>query len=164
MQDRFQPANQFPKPAKALDSAEQKPAIVQQTIIQRVVEQLFSSQPGDVDSSKVPATATVRQEDRLAAIAPILPTATELPTLAPMPVRHSPTEMVKPQITPFIQPIKTTVIASTEPSQPTPTIQVTIGRIEVRATAPVNPLSTQARPKPPVMSLDEYLRQRGGGR
>jgi hypothetical protein len=46
----------------------------------------------------------------------------------------------------------------------TPTIQVTIGRIEVRATSS----STRPRPQPqrsdrPVMSLDEYLNSRGGG-
>ncbi len=51
----------------------------------------------------------------------------------------------------------------TEPSQTAPTIQVTIGRIEVRATPP--PVSSQLKssPKPPVMSLDEYLRQRAQG-
>ncbi len=161
-QDRYQTTTQVSKAAEASNSTEQKPAIVQQTFIQRVVEQLFSSQSGDIDSSNVPATATVRQEDK-PAIAPILPTSTKLTTLTPIPVQHSPTETVKPQITPFIQPIQTTSVASTKPTQPAPTIQVTIGRIEVRATAPVNPPSMQARPKSPVMSLDEYLHQRGGG-
>jgi hypothetical protein len=44
-----------------------------------------------------------------------------------------------------------------------PTIQVTIGRVEIRATVAPTP----ARKPPaqaPVMSLDEYLRQRNGGR
>jgi hypothetical protein len=44
-------------------------------------------------------------------------------------------------------------------------INVTIGRIEVRATPP--PPGAAARSnnqKPPVMSLDDYLRQRSGGR
>lgn len=44
-----------------------------------------------------------------------------------------------------------------------PTIQVTIGRVEIRATvasAPTRKTPAQA----PVMSLDEYLRQRNGGR
>lgn len=41
-------------------------------------------------------------------------------------------------------------------------INVTIGRIEVRAT-PAPPATTRSsNPKPPVMSLDEYLRRRGG--
>ncbi|MEH1924311.1 hypothetical protein [Nostoc sp.] len=46
-----------------------------------------------------------------------------------------------------------------------PVIQVTIGRLEVRSTAPVPPLP---RPKPrsatSVMSLNEYLQRRGGGK
>lgn len=45
------------------------------------------------------------------------------------------------------------------PSAPEPTIQVTIGRIEVRATRSVEPPPKRpAAPKP--MGLDEYLRQR----
>lgn len=45
----------------------------------------------------------------------------------------------------------------------TPTIQVTIGRVEIRATVESTP--TRKTPaKAPVMSLDEYLRQRNGGR
>lgn len=163
-QDRFESGNPVPKPAKTIDSVEQKPAIVQQTIIQRVVEQLFSPQPGDLDPSKVPATATERQEDRLAAIAPNLPTTNESPMPGTIPVRYSPTEIVKPQITPLIQTLQIPAVASVEASQPTPTIQVTIGRIEVRATPAPAPASSQARPKSPVMSLDEYLCQRGGKR
>jgi hypothetical protein len=52
---------------------------------------------------------------------------------------------------------------STTP-QPAPIIQVTIGRIEVRATPPSAPSPTQSRSAPSVMSLEDYLRQRGGGR
>lgn len=50
-------------------------------------------------------------------------------------------------------------------SETAPTIQVTIGRIEVRATTPttVSP-STKPKEKPAVMSLEEYLNQRGGGK
>jgi hypothetical protein len=50
-----------------------------------------------------------------------------------------------------------------EPPQPTPpTIHVTIGRIEVRATPP--PPSPRQRPAPAVMSLDDYLKRREGER
>lgn len=41
-----------------------------------------------------------------------------------------------------------------------PTIQVTIGRIEVRATPPTPSPTKQPQSKQPVMSLDDYLRQR----
>ncbi len=48
--------------------------------------------------------------------------------------------------------------------EPAPTIQVTIGRIEVRATPPppAQPQSQQ-RPAPSIMSLDQYLQQRSKG-
>jgi hypothetical protein len=46
---------------------------------------------------------------------------------------------------------------------PKPTIQVTIGRIEVRATQSAPPPGPRSRPAQPATSLDEYLRRRGGG-
>jgi len=45
---------------------------------------------------------------------------------------------------------------------PAPTIHVTIGRIEVRATVPAMPAS-KPRPAPQTMSLDDYLCQRSRG-
>ncbi len=52
-----------------------------------------------------------------------------------------------------------------EPVAPTPTIQVTIGRIEVRA---ITPPTSSARPQPPRPntgpSLDDYLSQYNGGK
>ena len=49
--------------------------------------------------------------------------------------------------------------------QPPPTIEVTIGRIEVRAvTPPAPPQQQRVRQSPPKMSLDDYLRANSGGR
>jgi hypothetical protein len=45
---------------------------------------------------------------------------------------------------------------------PAPTIHVTIGRVEVRATGPTAP-APKPRSAPQTMSLDEYLRKRSGG-
>ena len=46
-----------------------------------------------------------------------------------------------------------------------PTIEVTIGRIEVRAvTPPAPPPTTRQKQAPPKMSLDDYLRAHSGGR
>jgi len=47
-----------------------------------------------------------------------------------------------------------------------PIIQVTIGRIEVRATAPAAPSVPQRRrrPVPAAMSLDDYLERNAGGK
>jgi len=44
-----------------------------------------------------------------------------------------------------------------------PSITITIGRIEVRATPPPPARSQPARASAPITSLDEYLRQRAGG-
>jgi hypothetical protein len=51
-----------------------------------------------------------------------------------------------------------------QPDPPAPTIQVHIGRIEVRATPPLPQPAAKPRPQPATTSLDEYLRQRNGGR
>ena len=48
----------------------------------------------------------------------------------------------------------------TPATRPTPTIQVTIGRIEVRATPPPAQHAKKPNSAPPVMTLDDYLRQR----
>lgn len=71
--------------------------------------------------------------------------------------------VARPQVTPYIEPATPVLAGPTAKSDPTPAIQVTIGRIEVRATPPPAPATRKERPKPPVMSLDEYLRQRAGG-
>ena len=55
---------------------------------------------------------------------------------------------------------QSTINASANPVPPP--IHVTIGRIEVRATPPATPVR-QGRTAGPKLSLDEYLRSRGGG-
>jgi hypothetical protein len=54
----------------------------------------------------------------------------------------------------------------TQPSTPDPTVQVTIGRVEVRAvTPPAQPQpGLTTRPRKPALSLDDYLRRRKEGR
>jgi hypothetical protein len=64
-------------------------------------------------------------------------------------------------VRPYLEPAPP--VPSAAAAQPEPTIQVTIGRIEVRATPPAQPPPKQ-RSAPPVMSLEEYLRQRSGER
>ena len=63
-----------------------------------------------------------------------------------------------------LQPIKNDVAMNPPSSQPTatPTIQVNIGRIEIRATQP-QPSKPKTRPKSATLSLDEYLQQRAKG-
>jgi hypothetical protein len=54
--------------------------------------------------------------------------------------------------------------AGAAPPAAEPTIRVTIGRIEVRATAPTPPPAPAARPAGPRLTLEEYLRRRSEGR
>lgn len=82
-------------------------------------------------------------------------------------------QTVTPRLTPHIvqpsiavQPqtqLASQTLSLSEPvSESTSTIQVTIGRIEVRA-AVATPSSPKPRPSSPVMGLDDYLRQRAKG-
>lgn len=48
--------------------------------------------------------------------------------------------------------------------QPAPVINVTIGRVEVRAVQGAQTQPRVANAKPKTLSLDDYLKQRGGGR
>jgi hypothetical protein len=58
--------------------------------------------------------------------------------------------------------------AGVQPTQAAPTIRVTIGRVEVRATPPGPadgaPVAQPKAPRKPVVSLEEYLAQRNGDR
>jgi hypothetical protein len=65
---------------------------------------------------------------------------------------------------PILKPIATDVpVFPVVPPTPTPTIHVTIGRIEVRATTNAAPAAQKPRAEPAMMSLDDYLTQRAGG-
>jgi hypothetical protein len=52
--------------------------------------------------------------------------------------------------------------AATPAAEPAPDVHVTIGRIEVRA-VPAPPAPAAVERRPPVMTLEEYLRRRAGG-
>jgi hypothetical protein len=58
-------------------------------------------------------------------------------------------------------------VISSRPEQPIPkpepVINVTIGRIEVRAMPPSTQQVKKPRSTPPVMTLDEYLQKRSKG-
>lgn len=88
-------------------------------------------------------------------------------TLVGVPVSNHPstTGLLQAQ---QMQQTQQTQLTQLETPSPEPDIQVTIGRVEVRAiTAPPTSARTQQQSdRPPAMSLDEYLRQqeRGGRR
>lgn len=82
-------------------------------------------------------------------------------TLAKPP--HIQTRIAVPE--PIMQSALLQPAQTTEPSAPAPSIQVSIGRIEIRA----NPASSSALAKSPAaksatLSLDDYLKQRKGDR
>jgi hypothetical protein len=69
--------------------------------------------------------------------------------------------ILPPETTRFVAP---TDSIKTKPTETNPAIQVKIGRVEVRAAAPASPPSRGAPQPAPKLSLDEYLKQRNGGR
>lgn len=68
--------------------------------------------------------------------------------------------VARPQVRPYPEPGLPS--AASPAAKPEPTIQVTIGRIEVRATPAASPPKKQT-PTAPMLSLADYLRQRNGG-
>ena len=63
-------------------------------------------------------------------------------------------------------PLSEALVGSPIRAEPAaPAIHVTIGRVEVRAvSAPAEPARPRERKAPPLLSLDQYLRQRNEGR
>ena len=72
-------------------------------------------------------------------------------------------ERVSSEKQPFVPLKMPAPMAREEAPQVTPTINVTIGRIEVRATPPPVSKSGKQRSAPPAMSLEEYLGKRSQG-
>jgi len=67
---------------------------------------------------------------------------------------------------PVPAPLSAALVGSPIRAEPvTPSIHVTIGRVEVRAvSAPAEPARPRERKAPALLSLDQYLRQRNEGR
>lgn len=85
------------------------------------------------------------------------------PSADTQPPAVPPTREIPVEPTP-IRPMADGPARQRREAQPAPTIRVTIGRIEVRATTPPTP---KPPPRParrePTVSLDQYLEQRNGG-
>jgi hypothetical protein len=73
--------------------------------------------------------------------------------------------VVQPHVTLYREPPVSIPSEVTARLEPAPTIRITIGRVDVRAIMPAVPAP---RPAPkrssPALSLEDYLKQRGGGR
>ena len=99
---------------------------------------------------------TIERPSPLAGVRPLLEAPASLsagqPAIEPLP---APLAMLQPRVeiaVPFSPALR--------PDEPAPVIQVTIGRVEVRATPPPSPASARRPPAPAVPTLDEYLRRR----
>lgn len=121
-----------------------------------------------VTETPTPATPTLVEIVREQPIQPLPPTAAT-PAAIPEPANQptsAPTVIHPEQIKPFIpangRPVNHQPPVT--PPEPAPTVQITIGRIEVRATPPPPAKAAQKQPRTPVLSLEDYLRQRNGGR
>ncbi len=69
----------------------------------------------------------------------------------------------QPYVRQRVEPMATFPARSDTPTDSTPEVHVTIGRIEVRAEPPSAPEARKSRPRPPITSLNEYLASRSGG-
>ena len=102
------------------------------------------------------------------------PPAPQPPAAAPQPLKPAdsaaapgtPQVVVPQQVRLAPRPVSLPFVAPAASARPSaaPTIQVTIGRIEVRATPPTPATPRKASAKPAAMSLEEYLKQRSEGR
>jgi hypothetical protein len=107
--------------------------------------------------------AAARTSETTTAPRPPVPGVVALPAvnkrMTSLPGHHNGTTHVAVVPAPSRQPLS---IPAAQQSPSTPTIHVTIGRIEIRATPPSAP-PQRPRAAAPVMGLDEYLRQRNAG-
>jgi len=159
------PSRIFPRKENGQPSLEPK-AAVQPRIFPRAAPALHKDEPSDStrrtsDIIKSPVREVVashevssREETRRSE-----PSVSSKPVVVPELRKH---ELLKWS---GVQPVVPTV-RSLPPIRPlppaSPTINVTIGRVEIRAVSP--PAQQQAKPKPPtVLSLEDYLRQRSKG-
>ena len=129
--------------------------IIREIVVERSVERVA---PPASRESGGPMVSVPSPEPELEG-APRRP-ATRLPP-EPRPGLEPPTVVVRPQVSAlgldqFATP------AADEPPSPAPTVQVTIGRVEVRAVPPPEK-PAEKRSQPAVMTLDEYLRLRTDG-
>ena len=95
---------------------------------------------------------------------PIVPPRSEASPIREIHPLITATTRPRPQMAPYVKPVAPPPrVQATATQELSPTIQVTIGRIEVRATPPPAPSAQKRRAEPPVMSLDAYLQQRSRG-
>ena len=99
-------------------------------------------------------------ETRPLATPPVALRSTDVAALRPAEPRATSRGPAEPPSAASIDPARSRTPEAVEPEA----IHVTIGRIDVRATPAVAPVSVPSRARPAPMGLDEYLRRRNEGR
>jgi hypothetical protein len=111
----------------------------------------------DEERNSTPASSKLSQSNQRAVVTPKI--APLVPQASPSPVISSTGDGWIRSRESSLQPNSATMV----PASP-PTIQVTIGRIEVRAVMPSPPPARQrSAPSTPKLSLQDYLKSRSGG-
>lgn len=152
-----------PRPQQDSDRNLQTPNEMPETIIDRRPARISSEEmeprrKADHDDASTTKPSRSREQARPQVKPSIERVAFDLPE-APQNARQAGMVPIsRERVTPSLRITKTMPFQSLKE----PTIQVTISRIEVRATPP--PVSSpRQRPAPKTMSLDEYLGKRNGG-
>lgn len=145
-----------------LTTGEQQPTLqplIQEIVVERMVSPAASS-PTDASSVKSESALSLSTAEKESQTAP----EQDIRGPEPSPVAETSARVVaQPHVTQYVEPAGPVPTGPVPRPEPAPTIQVTIGRVEVRATTPTPQSSKKERPKPPVMSLDEYLGRRASG-
>jgi hypothetical protein len=146
-----------------LTTGEQQPTLqplIQEIVVERMVSPA-ASPPTDASSVKSEsALSLISTAERESQTAP----EQDIRGPEPSPVAATSARVVaQPHVTQYVEPAGLIPIGPVPRPEPAPTIQVTIGRVEVRAMPPTPRPSEKQRPKTPVMSLDEYLSRRASG-
>ena len=145
-----------------LTTREQQPTL-QPLIREIVVEQMVSpadSPPTDASSVKRESALSQSTAEWESQAAPEQDIRGPEPSLV---AETSARVVAQPHVTAYVEPDGPVPIGPVPRPEPAPTIQVTIGRVEVRAMPPLTTGPKKERPKPLVMTLDEYLSRRASG-
>jgi hypothetical protein len=146
-------------PAVALRPSVTRPTALPETIrhetthtITKIVEQVVRreerSHAGVDDGSPSRKTSELKIPDRLA---PLAPTHSRSPLVKPAVVEAATRAARQPPVPPIPERAATGDV----------TVEITIGRVDVRAVMPTGPKPRESRTSRPELSLDDYLQQRG---
>ena len=167
---------------QSLNESRPAPPIAVQTIIERLAPSERVPRSNSRESVAVPSPhsphSSIRIEENVAdrpssrvargADAPTVVVPPRSEPISPSATKSATGREIiaTPRVTPA--PVSSPQMARRDPApESAPTIHVTIGRIEVRAvtsSAAVTPPPSRTVAKSPVTSLDDYLRERSGGR